>query len=194
LIERRLAEGEGRLSLRDLMIEFRSGYLGEKLLRLNVIPDVDIAFGDVAADASMMLAASNASVEAGSRATIMPSLTRTVVTRTAGMMLRRCSDVALTSASAAECRHTPNATPLPTTSAAMRNMRKVLRLAPGAILSGSAVMRPTGTTSRSSASGISGIGFRTFIISSSFEAENDCQSALRPSSICGWDARQNRAY
>ncbi len=112
----------------------------------------------------MMFAASNASVEPGSLAAIVPSLARTGATRTAGTMLRRCSDVVLTSASAAAWRHMPSATPPPMSSAATRNMRNVLRFAPGAILSGSAVSRSTGTASRSSASGISGIGLSTFIL------------------------------
>ena len=39
------------MSLGDLVIKLRGGNLGEELPRLNVIPDVDIALGDVAADA-----------------------------------------------------------------------------------------------------------------------------------------------
>jgi hypothetical protein len=42
LVERRLADGERRLGLGDLAIKLWGGNLGEKLVRLNVIPDVDV--------------------------------------------------------------------------------------------------------------------------------------------------------
>jgi hypothetical protein len=125
-----------------------------------VIPDVDVALGDVSADAGHDIGHLECVGRGGEQSH------RHAVVGANRRYSHRGDDAAALFRGRVDLGLSEGMSPKAEGHAAadeQRGNKNVLRPAPGAIAGGRAVSRPIGTTRRSSASGSSGMGLRTFM-------------------------------